>query len=277
MSNSPLINEHLRRNQLTAGFENQFSGHREQVTHLIRSTGKNGSVCLLGAGNCNDVDLELISSQFQEVHLADLDAAAVARSRGSLSDALAAKVAIHAPMDLSGAYDEMASWSLAHPPDQERVEALIARVNSHVPSLPGPYDVVASLCLLSQLIESVAICLATEHAKFIALLMAIRNRHLRLLTELTRHGGVAILVSDFVSSDTLPVLHHLTDGELAEQMPLILSDRNFFTGSNPVALIQKLEELRAERGPEGRVTVTGPWRWTMGRKVFAVCGFTTEL
>ena len=81
----------------------------------------------------------------------DVDPEAVGRALARLPASLRDKFVVHAPVDLSGVFDRLEAWSHT-PPDsaaiaREAAEA-VARVTG---ALPGPFDVVVSCCLLTQL------------------------------------------------------------------------------------------------------------------------------
>ena len=65
----------LRLNRETLDFWRLYRSHREAVADLISRTPQPGSasLCILGAGNCNDLDLVRFTSRFAQVHLVDLD------------------------------------------------------------------------------------------------------------------------------------------------------------------------------------------------------------
>src|SRR5690348_7317196 len=61
-----------------------FSTHRARLTEAILGLAPpagSPSLCLLGAGNCNDVDLPALAARFAEVHLVDIDPAGLDRAR----------------------------------------------------------------------------------------------------------------------------------------------------------------------------------------------------
>ena len=76
------VAEQIASNQSALGHEASFAEHRARLTREIAerapASGR-GRLCLLGAGNANDVDLELLAKRFAEVHLVDLDRDAVGR------------------------------------------------------------------------------------------------------------------------------------------------------------------------------------------------------
>src|SRR4051794_41979245 len=59
-----------------------FTAHRQRLTEAIASLrpGTGGVLCLLGAGNCNDVDLEALAGAYAEIHLVDIDPAGLDRA-----------------------------------------------------------------------------------------------------------------------------------------------------------------------------------------------------
>lgn len=58
-----------------------FASHRRRVTDLIvdRSFRQDSRLAVLGAGNCNDLDLKILAASFAAVDLFDLDAKVLAR------------------------------------------------------------------------------------------------------------------------------------------------------------------------------------------------------
>ena len=60
-----------------------YAEHRAHLTDvLLGSTVKaGGKLCLLGAGHCNDVDLERLAATFAEIHLVDIDAQGARRGQ----------------------------------------------------------------------------------------------------------------------------------------------------------------------------------------------------
>src|SRR5687767_6985847 len=63
----------------------RYRGHRQRVTAEILALAPAGAepggrVCLLGAGNANDLELEALASRFDEIHLVDIDPGALSRA-----------------------------------------------------------------------------------------------------------------------------------------------------------------------------------------------------
>jgi hypothetical protein len=237
--------EQTRRNRESRDAWAAFAGHREHVTALLaaESQGRTQpSLCLLGAGNCNDVDLRSLLNCFAEIHLVDLDALALGAGmeRQTLSGHPA--IALHGGVDLR----------LDLPP----ADLLAA-------------DVVASLCLLSQLIEGAAVPRQPEQAALDSL-QAIRRRHLELLVNLLKPGGTGFLITDLVSSETAPQLRLLPDQQLPGFVADCIARRNFFSGLNPAVILDLLRHdpwFAARLHPADPVN---PWKWDFGVRTYAV-------
>ena len=207
-----------------------------------------GSICVLGAGNCNDLDLRQLSAGFASVSLVDLD-------REALEEAVerqhASGVRLIAPFDLSGVLDTLDS----------EPNAILHRLGEPAPvDVPGgPFDVVASCCVLTQMFQSIEDAgLATVEP-----ILALRRRHLRQLWDLTRAGGAFVLATDVVSTTTAPDLNDIPEPMLGRRLERLIEQRNFFTGANPAAIWQ---ELLDEFVPEGAVLVShDPWMWPLAQ------------
>jgi hypothetical protein len=135
-------------------------------------------------------------------------------------------------------------------------------------------DVVASVGLLTQLIDGVLRSVSESHPRAWELVAAIRTQHLRLLLELTVPGGAAVLVTEVVSSDSCPALRSVSESDLPDLMRREIAARNFFTGTNPAALQQL---LGTEAGLAERLATTQftePWLWSFVARIYAVYGVT---
>jgi hypothetical protein len=235
-----------------------FAAHRERVTrHLLRGSA-GGRLCVLGAGNCNDLDLPALAEHFGEVRLVDLD-----------GDALAFGVDRQGVRGHGGVQRhvvELTGW-LGEPagPDQWR-HAPRRRV---APLLPGPFDVVASVCVLSQLSLATLEVLGVDHPMAAEAVRAVREGHLDLLAHLVAPGGQGLLITDIVSSDTVPGLASLPEERLASLPELLVRQRNYFHGVQPFLVAASLRALPAVNDLE----TLSPWLWDLGPRVYLVCGF----
>ena len=199
-----LVDLHRGLNRETAPRWEDFSTHRARVTELVlRCPGQ--SCALLGAGNCNDVDLEALAGRFAEVHLFDLDKEALLRARQRLGAEVAARVIAHEPVDLGGSLVQLRRFR-NRPATAEELGAFSAEsVAQALARVPDRFDVVASTCVLSQLVYACDRFLGPQHPQVEVLACAVVVAHLRLLAALVKPGGRGLLLTDMVSSDTYPL------------------------------------------------------------------------
>jgi hypothetical protein len=265
-----LASVHTERNRLTRGDWQPFAEHRQRVTELlIAATGSaQPTLCVLGAGNGNDLDLFELAKHFAQITLVDLDREAMEHCLARQVPDVQSRIELAGGMDVSGILAQLESW-LDQPPSAEQIEMAIAAA-AQPPSLPNlvAYDVVASSCLLTQLIDSVAGAIGPAHPRFPALVLAVRDAHLRLLSRLTVEGGMALLITDVVSSDTLPQLKTVPPGWLERLLAGAIEQRNFFVGVNPRALARQWQSI----APADQIELHRPWRWWLGTRAYAVCG-----
>ena len=230
------------------------------------------SLCVLGAGNSNDLDLRLLCSAFGRVHLVDLDREALEQGALQQQAMPNSGLCLHGNMDISGVLDRIAGWQSGTNVD-EQIELLRS---PPAPIIPAPFDVVASTGLLTQLLDSVVLALGPDHPRLFDAISAVRQRHLRLLIEILAPAGTAVLVTEIVSSDTFPQLPKLRESELPQAIAQEIARQNFFTGVNP-AVLKSLFETDSVLAPlVERVEVSLPWRWQFTERIYAVCALVIK-
>jgi hypothetical protein len=258
-----LIDLHRAYNRETIGNGESFAQHRARVTDLVANAGAGGRCALLGAGNGNDVDLVALLDRYAEVHLIDLDREAIVATRNRLPPALAARVFLHGPVDLGGGLRRLTAWrkravspaELGALPGQSAAEALQA--------LPDRFDVVASCCLLSQIVHTCDRVLGAQHGQLEAVACALVVAHVRTLVQLVAPGGVGLLITDTVSSETYPL-----EELWGSRAPLALLDelevaQNQLSGTGPVFLrrILRTDDVVAPLVGAGGLRLIEPWLW----------------
>lgn len=257
-----------------------YAPHRERVTSLIlRSLGSesSGRVCLLGAGNCNDIDLHRLVDRGCEVHLIDIDTDAMRRGierQGLTGDD---RIRMSANVDVTGLFNQLQPNATEESAlTTEVMTELAATAQEHSPGLNcGSFDVVASVCLLSQLIDAVTRSFPDPNVA-LPLVQAVRRRHLRLLLELCRTRGQAILFSEVVSSDTCPELAATADEHLPGLLAQLLAAQNFFTGLHPGVIHQELQTEPSISPLVSDVRSVPPWKWPFLYRTYAVTAFIAE-
>ena len=271
-----LIARQIRRNADSRDHWDLACLHRHKVTQLITDgvTSRDARLCILGAGNCNDVDLPGLAQHFAEIHLVDLDAQSLQAAIVKQSMGKDSSIQLHGDCDLTGVLNALANWSIDTSPAETEFQRVFEQASSFAgPRIPGPFDVVASVCLLSQLTEAVTVALDENHPRFHELLQSIRHRHLRLLVEMTKPGGIGIMVMDFVSSDSAPQLSNVAEDQLPFVLSKMIDDRNFFHGLNP-AVVASLFQNDPRIAPlVETLDMPKPWLWDFGVRHYAVTSF----
>lgn len=251
-----------------------FAPHRARVLHLLETlaatTPTPNSLCILGAGNCNDLDLPRLTALWSRLRLIDIDLEAM---RSGLTHQLGASVPPHLELttcDLTGALEHL--HELIHTP----TSAALARLRHALLQTPAPtqiperFSAVASTCILSQLTDLIRHALGPASPHLDPLAGLARLQHLRTLAELTAPGGHLLLLADFVSSDTLPALRHAAEEELPALMNQALSQGNHFIGMNPWHIHRTLTQPPLAPLWAAPPSLSTPWRWNLGPRTYLV-------
>jgi hypothetical protein len=203
--------------------EASFAGHRERLTAIVAQGAESdagGRLCVLGAGNCHDLDLARLSAAFREIHLVDIDAAAIEGARDRQEEAVRSRIVCHAPVDLSGLVDRIDRWKQMQVTPDEVMNHPAEASRKIVETLPGPFDVVLSACVLTQLQLFALEVLTPTHRLFEAVRQIVNLTHLRTLARLIAPDGRAILATDVISSKTYP----LDDIEPGADLPKLMAE-----------------------------------------------------
>jgi hypothetical protein len=241
----------------------RYQGHRQQVTAAILALAptSGGRLCLLGAGNANDLDLEQLAGRFEEVHLVDIDAAALARATGRQTPAVRARLRSHAPVDVSGLYQQLARWHVAPSPLPPVAALADSGTAAVLAQLPSGFDVVASCCVLSQMSWALEQLLTPDAGTLALMQQALLRIHLRALLALIQPAGAALLVADQVSTAAYPLDDLQPDDDLGALAARLAADRVTYPVCNPELVRQTLRrdpELAAVAQPP---ELGAPWLW----------------
>ncbi len=255
-----------------------FASHRAHVTRLLLNPtdAADSSLCVLGAGNCNDIDLQQLAAAYSQIDLVDIDGDAIVN--GVARQGVAANEAIHChSIDVTGVANLLSAWEPSSPASAGEVVACIQTAKqSRLEFDNRQFTTVASVCLLSQLLESVMLSVEQSHPQFLELLTCVRREHLRLALDLVQPGGSFVLVTDIVSSVTLPQLDSMPMSELPRLVREAIEQRNFFTGMNPAVITNILQTDPDISSQLSDLCITNPWLWDLGPRRYAVCGFTAR-
>lgn len=244
-----------------------FAEHRRQLTALTLEAGTARSrptLCVLGAGNCFDLDLNALAEQFVAIHLVDIDASALARAVERQGQATRACLVCHAPLDLTGFLDRIDRWSRFQVTPTELLGHPQQTATKIGEQLSGPFDVVLSACTLSQMQLSVLNVLTDQHRLFEAVRLTLNLTHLRTLAELTRPAGSALFATDVSSSELYPLAEVPPDADCSLLLRELVRLGKVFDFADPRQLSTQVKDDPALRNAFGEFQVRNAWIWNNG-------------
>lgn len=234
--------------QTLDGWES-FREHRLRITELLTQLAPQpaGRLAVMGAGNCNDLDLRVLSESYAEIELLDWDRDAVVEGVRRQGLQSCEQLMIGAARDLGQSPD---------------------------PAAIASADCVASLGLLSQLMLSVTERQnqrAPQHT--IAAVAELRRQHFQNLLLRMRPGARGLLSFEIVSSDTLPGLRECSAEAVPNLTAAAVGAGNFYTGLHPAAMFQTASQLAQENGISN-LQMHPPWKWCLGPRTYAVAALS---
>ena len=268
------IEEQRASNRSGTSYFEAFENHRRHLTALVVGQTPEGSserLCVLGAGNLNDLEIESLLRHFAEVHLVDLDRAALERSLDRVPVELRSRCVLHAPVDLGGLLEKLERWGAMRVTPEELIRHPEAVARGVSEALGGPFSVVVSACLLTQIQFSTLQVLGDRHPLFEAVRLTATVTHLRLLNRLIAPGGRGIFAADLTSNQTYPLDRLPPDADLRSVYAELLATKNVIYVSHPEVIRSLASEdpvLAKELLLNGPVDV---WLWNNGpARVFLV-------
>jgi hypothetical protein len=255
-------------NQSALPYVDLYQEHRQRLTHrLVRGDDpalRSQRLCVLGAGNCADIELPKLCESYAEIHLVDLDREALERARDALPKTNRERVRLHGGVDLTGMLDKLARWKLMQITPEELMAHPAQTAETIGQSVDGPFDVVASTCVITQMQLSVLNALTDRHQLFQAVRHTVSVTHLRTLSRLTCEGGRCLFVTDLVSTERLKA-----GGDLAAESPRQLYERALREGNVIYVAHPKLIESVVRDDPALRRELSlgddrEVWLWQQG-------------
>jgi hypothetical protein len=255
-----------------------YAGHRARITAAIleQASPTGGALCLLGAGNANDLDLAALASSFDEIRLVDIDPAALERAMARQAPTIRAKLRAYAPVDLSGLYQRLdqPDFSLDPFAAQTLIDDATASVIGQIPS---DSERVVSGCVLTQMAWALKARLGKQHALAVKLQQIMAAVHLRTLVTLSAPGRSALLITDAISSRVHPLAELEAATDYRELLSRLTEQALVFQVANPVNLAKVLRWDPCLREQGTRAEVGEPWLWTGPKQVtFLVYPMTLE-
>lgn len=266
--------EQLAANRSSAQLREAFSSHRAHLTGLCARDVPLGSaqrLCVLGAGNVNDLELEALAARYGEIVLVDLDADALTAAVARQSTATQARLVCRAPVDVSGLLGRLERWaSLAVTAEELAGVADIVAADLSL-RVGGPFDVVLSACLLTQMQLALLTVLGDRHPLFDAARFTLTLAHLRALAALTARGGRLILASDLTSDDIAPAVVATLPEALADLVSRLAAEGRIFQVANPALLREMAVDDPTLRAEVELSPTLSAWLWHNGaRRTFLV-------
>jgi hypothetical protein len=266
------IERHRRSNQNALHLVEAFANHRRHLTDLLVPAtplapsveGEEPTLCVLGAGNCGDLDLERLATSYRSIHLVDIDEQALERARERQTERTRARLVTHGQVDLSGLLEPLGRWRNMQVTPEEIVlhpEHTSARLAAR---LGGPFDVVLSACVLSQMQLTVRSVLTDTHQLFGAVSYTATLTHLRTLARLTQPGGRAVLASDVATEQMAPLREMDAGTDLREVLARMIRSGDVFNVVNPevITAIAKDDPYLGKELPLARLGDV--WLWHNG-------------
>jgi hypothetical protein len=252
----------------------RYAPHRHRIMQLVEAAGTSGRLAVFGAGNGSDLELDWLLERFDEVHLIDLDRAALERAAARASaSAHRDRLVLHADTDLSGLLDRLDAWGEDFPEPAVLGQTAVAAARALVQKL-GRFDVTLSTCVLSQLglpFRRAWVASRTSWAQLSSTLMGV---HLATLAGATARAG--ILVCDVQSSQRVPELdrfRELPGRELAAFVSQQVERGALALNPDPRALMGWFE-APGLRGLVASPRVVEPWLWDLSDARQLVYGLT---
>lgn len=270
-----LIRTQIERNQESRNKWDLYQSHREKVTALLisKSKSKDDRLCILGAGNCNDLNLNILTKHFREIHLVDIDEQAV--YDGILRQELrnTDNIYVHGSIDLTRSLPYLSELKQNKKYTEMEVKDFIQKTILPLNlDINEPFGVVASVCTLTQLISTVIDALGDNHTYLSDFILKIRNHHLNQLINLLEPEGWGFLITDIVSSDSFAKMSTISEENFSGVIDQLISNQNFFHGVNPY----RLNSVLSSNLFVSKTQILHPWRWNFGERIYAVCALEIQ-
>ena len=239
--------------------------HRARLMALIAELPQRAELCVFGAGDANDLELERLAGMFSELHLVDLDGEALTRARDRQASAMRAKIVLHERVDASGLLEHLDAWGERFPERTELARVAVEAAQSIVHGLGLSFPAVVSTCLLSQLALPFQRAWLTSRGNWTDLLSTINAIHLATLAGSTRSGGRCLLAFDVASSRETPALAEQQGrgpDELAEFVSEARRAGGLHLRPEPRSLLAQLTSP-GMKSLVAEPRLTEPWLWQL--------------
>ena len=252
------------------------AGHGARLMALIAQLPQRAELCVFGAGDAQDLELEQLAGMFSEVHLLDLDDEALTRARDRQAAEVRSKIVLHERVDSSGLLEHLDAWGERFPERAELARVAVEAAQSIVHGLGLTFPAVVSNCLLSRLALPFQRAWLTSRGNWTDLLSTITAIHLASLAGSTRSGGRCLLAFDVASSRDTPALAEQrgrAPDELAEFVHEARTAGGLHLRPDPLTLIAQLS-APGMKSLVAEPRLSEPWLWQRGVDTELVHGLT---
>lgn len=256
-----LLERERERNESTRGGYGAYASHRARQMALLQGL-RGQRLAVLGAGNCNDLELSTLAASFREIHLFDLDAEALDGAWYRESNDVKRACHLHAG-DLTGVASFLEGWK-AEPPEPLAAQVAAWTKLSGVRSEAGEFDTVLSTCLLSQVAINLRDYFGLVPALNSALLAAIAG-HVMLAAALTKPGGTVLVTSDCITN-RYPIREEAQARGALNAILHLAAQGAAFPGTDPELVASLLTTSPDFSRPE----LKDAWIWDMGQQSYLV-------
>ncbi len=233
--------------------------HRIAVMRMLPGSaeqGRCGMACVLGAGECHDLDLQEMLKRFHEVHLVDRNGESM--TAGLEQQKLNSHVRIirHDGIDISGADALLDEFATSR--DGSRIVKLLSQKMPVSLKAMGQFDVLISANMMPELMARAVSRLGIEDPHLAQVLASLRVAHIETMLNMTRPGGQAFLVTELSTSQHIPELVAAPD-DLNAILMAPESVRRMNPGCNPAIIDRVLRETPAIIDRIERYDMSIPW------------------
>ena len=295
---SPLAVEQ-RNNKDTRDLWSGYTSHRKAMTGMVQAGADSlkkptlPTLCVLGAGNVNDLSLAELVPCFAGIRLVDFDRQAVeggiarqakAAANSDIAALILKRTSFVGPFDLSGISGLLAiGLEKKVLPDKQlqaefgplsiRLQETLSRQRpEHVIGSLGRSDVVVSACLLSQLVRQVNDVFGQDASASDVLSTQVIFNHLQLSLALTKPGGRTLFATDCLRiSDEVSELEHEEDPAQVQRLAdQAIQDGKLFTHLVPSDLADGLKDVRLRRYVAS-LNRSSFWKWKIDQQKHYLC------
>ena len=264
----------LNRQMISVG---DWATHQEGVQYLVDKAIKampfNRSAMILGAGNCRDIPLDIVTAHFDSVILVDVDDETLQHVASKFSNIS------RISYDLSGLH----AWintlpTLSSSTSEDIAAAETAWEQYAIPPLPtshpltpwmGRCDLVISIGVATQLIRPVLSSKfgspqSSEIAPWPDIQFGLVRKHYQLIEQLLHPQGIGILGTEIMTSEWIPnhQLEAYADMVYNAPIDIVKAMKTFPKSFIKIGAALYLEYLKQQ---PGGIVVQWPWRFDWDR------------